>query len=303
MSPVAIPGRTGHPASLAVHAARGPEFSRVRSGRLPGRLQLRARRPRKQRGWTRCRFPRRGSALRSLGAQRAAAGGRAASAAPQSYRIANVFKTAQSFGWAMRTVRQCHVARHSSQSLVPLVDQRRVQRERSRIRRPWMMNGVARACWFPWALTAVAAAQTPAGGEFRQHLHDRPPNSCSPGDGAGRRLCRRLVQLRPGRKRLRGLRSAVRCVRGAAGQRLSDQDLYNARPAPARRRGRQPGDFVVGWAACLGLLGASMKAVASGNFAGLEAGSSGVGSSVLPRDGACVAVVAAERAHRQGGSP
>ena len=46
----------------------------------------------------------------------------------------------------------------------------------------------------------------------------------------------------------------------------------------------------------MGLVGLMSRA--TGNFAGLAAGSSGVGSSVLPRDGASVAVVADETPYR-----
>jgi hypothetical protein len=46
----------------------------------------------------------------------------------------------------------------------------------------------------------------------------------------------------------------------------------------------------------MGLVGRMSRA--TGNLAGLAAGSSGVGSSVLPRDGASVAVVADETPYR-----
>ena len=80
---------------------------------------------------------------------------------------------------------------------------------------------------------AGAGPDSRRGGVPGQHLHHRPPVRRARGDGAGRRLRRRLGELRPGRKRLRRLRPAVRRVGGAAGQRVPGQHLHDGPPGPS----------------------------------------------------------------------
>ena len=98
-----------------------------------------------------------------------------------------------------------------------------------------------------FALSALRRARVGAGPRRRrvpgQHLHDRYavaiPRSAM---RARRRLRGRLAELRPGRRRHRGLRPAVRRTRASAGRRVPGQHLHDRRPVRARRRHRTPGE-------------------------------------------------------------
>ena len=68
-----------------------------------------------------------------------------------------------------------------------------------------------------------------------QYLHDRRSGHPLGGHGCGRRLRRRLDELRPGRQRLRRLRPAVQRHGRATGERVPRQYLHDRQSTPTDR--------------------------------------------------------------------